>query len=60
MLTVFNANKAAQAFYELLGYVLDETSPQATDVLGEHNYEILSKELNSAPLSSQIAMVATA
>ena len=52
--------KPRRPFYELLGYVLDETSPQATDVLGEHNYEIISKELNSAPLSPQIALVATA
>lgn len=49
MLTVFMENVAARRFYEGLGYVIDEYSPQARrlrgGVLKKPTYVILSKSL---------------
>ncbi|KAK0208311.1 acyl-CoA N-acyltransferase [Desarmillaria ectypa] len=42
MLTVFEANEAALAFYSALGFVVDETSPDSDD---DVDYKILSMRL---------------
>lgn len=41
MLTVFNANNAAQKFYKKLGYAIDNTSPIST-IEHQSDYEIMS------------------
>lgn len=49
MLTVFNRNKNAVRFYERMGYITDDYSPQPrilrSGVIKEPDYRILSKEL---------------
>lgn len=51
MLTVFRANENAVQFYDLLGYVVDESSPQPKKLrngtVKESDYLILSKRLRA-------------
>ncbi|GBG32059.1 N-alpha-acetyltransferase 40 [Hondaea fermentalgiana] len=53
-LTVLNCNEAAAKFYERLGYKMDETSPQVSQMEGEEDasYTILSKRCGAKPATA--------
>jgi ribosomal protein S18 acetylase RimI-like enzyme len=44
MLTVFKSNGDAMAFYDKLGYTVDDTSPSKVGEIAE-DYEILSRSI---------------